>query len=55
MPWVYSLERGLLIVGIGTGMELSYLPRYTLGVGVDLSGRMMESLEWTVSTRFTCP
>lgn len=32
----------LLIAGIGTGMELSYLPRYTLGVGVDLSRGMME-------------
>lgn len=32
----------LLIVGVGTGMELEYLPAWTRGVGVDLSAGMME-------------
>lgn len=31
----------LLIVGVGTGMELPYLPRYLEGVGVDLSEGML--------------
>ncbi len=35
-------EERLLIVGVGTGMELEYLPAWTRGVGVDLSAGMME-------------
>lgn len=31
----------LLIVGVGTGMELGYLPRMVRGVGVDLSAGML--------------
>jgi ubiquinone/menaquinone biosynthesis C-methylase UbiE len=32
----------LLIVGVGTGMELEHLPAWTRGVGVDLSAGMLE-------------
>lgn len=32
----------LLIVGVGSGLELAALPRNTLGVGVDLSERMLD-------------
>ena len=35
-------EERLLIVGVGTGMELEYLPASARGVGVDLSAGMME-------------
>ena len=34
-------DERLLIVGVGTGMELSYLPRWTRGLGVDLSDGML--------------
>ncbi|WP_152670794.1 class I SAM-dependent methyltransferase [Rubrobacter aplysinae] len=39
-----DLEPGqsLLIAGVGTGMELPYLPRDVRGVGVDLSRGMLE-------------
>ena len=32
----------LLIVGVGTGMELEYLPAWTRGAGVDLSAGMLQ-------------
>ena len=32
----------LLIVGVGTGMELEHLPAWTRGAGVDLSAGMLE-------------
>lgn len=32
----------LLIVGVGTGMELEYLPAWVRGAGVDLSAGMLE-------------
>ncbi len=35
-------DERLLIVGIGTGMELSYLPAWVRGLGVDLSAGMLE-------------
>lgn len=35
-------DERLLIVGIGTGMELEYLPSWTRGTGVDLSDGMLE-------------
>lgn len=35
-------DERLLIVGVGSGLELAALPRNTRGVGVDLSGRMLE-------------
>ena len=35
-------DERLLIVGIGTGMELSYLPQWIKGLGVDLSTGMLE-------------
>ena len=34
-------EDRLLIVGVGTGMELGYLPAWVWGVGVDLSAGML--------------
>ena len=35
-------DERLLIVGVGTGMELEHLPAWTRGVGVDLSPGMLE-------------
>lgn len=35
-------DESLPIVGVGTGMELPWLPRWVRGVGVDLSEGMME-------------
>ena len=35
-------DERLLIVGVGTGMELEYLPAWVRGVGVDLSPGMLE-------------
>ena len=35
-------DERLLIVGVGTGMELEYLPAWVRGVGVDLSAGMLE-------------
>lgn len=35
-------DERLLIVGVGTGMELEYLPSWIQGVGVDLSDGMLE-------------
>lgn len=35
-------DERLLIVGVGTGMELEYLPAWTRGVGIDLSPGMLE-------------
>ena len=35
-------DERLLIVGVGTGMELEHLPAWTRGVGVDLSAGMLE-------------
>ena len=32
----------LLIIGVGTGLELEYLPSWVRGVGVDLSAGMLE-------------
>lgn len=37
-----SPEERLLIVGVGTGMELSYLPEWVQGLGVDLSAGMLK-------------
>ena len=36
----------LLIVGVGTGMELEYLRPFVRGVGVDLSAGMLERARW---------
>ena len=36
----------LLIVGVGTGMELEYLPAWVRGVGLDLSSGMLERARW---------
>jgi phosphatidylethanolamine/phosphatidyl-N-methylethanolamine N-methyltransferase len=35
-------DERLLIVGVGTGMELEHLPAWVRGVGVDLSAGMLE-------------
>ena len=35
-------DERLLIVGVGTGMELEHLPAWVRGVGVDLSASMLE-------------
>ena len=35
-------EERLLIVGVGTGMELEHLPAWTRGAGVDLSAGMLQ-------------
>ena len=35
-------DERLLIVGVGTGMELEHLPAWARGVGVDLSAGMLE-------------
>lgn len=35
-------DERLLVVGIGTGMELEHLPEWVRGVGVDLSDGMLE-------------
>lgn len=35
-------DERMLIVGVGSGLELAALPRNTRGVGVDLSDRMLE-------------
>ena len=35
-------DERLLIVGVGTGMELEYLPAWVRGAGVDLSDGMLE-------------
>lgn len=37
-----SQDERLLIAGVGTGMELEYLPSWARGVGVDLSGGMLQ-------------
>jgi phosphatidylethanolamine/phosphatidyl-N-methylethanolamine N-methyltransferase len=36
----------LLIVGVGTGMELEHLPAWVRGAGVDLSAGMLERARW---------